>query len=274
MIATICAHQAAPQAWRPSVRAPQRRASLSVQRPRSHGIPRAAEVDCATAEQELLRQIGSLGYPAAIFPGDEQARAGIDAAVAALEAATPTPSSLQQPQRGGQPAEELLGDWQLVYASSGTYVTRTAPAQALLAASKLPGVGVSDVQQTLELAPAAEAGQGGQWSSSGGSGGGGGGGATLRITNAAKLGLFVFGEWALKITGEWRVQDSVLATISFDGYSLQLVGLLGLIKLPGMAKISVPTKSSATAEFSTTYLSPSLRVARGRSCNIFVFQRG
>ncbi|KAL4436142.1 hypothetical protein ABPG77_005590 [Micractinium sp. CCAP 211/92] len=189
----------------------------------------------ATAEQELLQQIKSLGYPAAIFPGDEQAREGIDAAVAALEAATPIPSPLQQPQRGGQPAPELLGAWRLVYASSGTYVTRTAAAQALLAASKLPG--------------------------------------TLRITNAAKLGLFVFGEWALQITGKWRIQSSELATISFDGFSLQLVGLLGLIKLPGMAKISVPANSSSSAEFSTTYLSPSLRVARGRSRNIFVFER-
>lgn len=245
--------------------------------------------------------------------------------MAALEAATPIPSPLQQAQRGGQPAEELLGAWNLVYASSGTYVTRTAAAQALLAASKLPGVGVSDVQQTLELSAHA-----GDVQDSTQSNGSSNGNTALRITNAAKLGLFVFGEWALKITGEWRVQDGVLATISFNGYSLQLVGLLGLIKLPGMAKvmplcspsllgcalprlscppslphpslpcrarsmpppaplctttrpfldptrprlqIGMPVKSGATAEFTTTYLSPSLRVARGRSRNIFVFHR-
>lgn len=161
-----------------------------------------------------------------------QAREGIDAAVAALEAATPIPSPLQQPQRGGQPAPELLGAWRLVYASSGTYVTRTAAAQALLAASKLPGVGVSDVQQTLEVSGGAGAGRDST------QGGGNGSGQTLRITNAAKLGLFVFGEWALQITGKWRIQSSELATISFDGFSLQLVSLLGLIKLPGMAKAS------------------------------------
>lgn len=237
----------------------------------------------STAEEGLLQQIKTLGYPAAIFPGDEQvlgtpttsvpallllpcqhrpvarllccaqtiscaarlqARAGIDAAVVALEAATLVPSPLQQPQRGGQPAPELLGDWKLVYASSGTYVTRTAAAQALLAASKLPGVGVSDVQQTLELSAVAEAGRGDAQSSSGGAAGAA---QVLRITNAAKLGLFVFGEWALQITGEWRVQDSVLATISFDGYSLQLVGLLGLVKLPAMAKASSLLRSCAVA---------------------------
>lgn len=269
-MAPTCICGTAPQAWRPSVQALPPRAGLSALRPRRLQAVSASSVTYSTAEEGLLQQIKTLGYPAAIFPGDEQARAGIDAAVVALEAATLVPSPLQQPQRGGQPAPELLGDWKLVYASSGTYVTRTAAAQALLAASKLPGVGVSDVQQTLELSAVAEAGRGDAQSSSGGAAGAA---QVLRITNAAKLGLFVFGEWALQITGEWRVQDSVLATISFDGYSLQLVGLLGLVKLPAMAKISVPVKSSASAEFSTTYLSPSLRVARGRSRNIFVFER-
>lgn len=271
-----------------------------------------ASLRATAAEQELLSSVEALGrYPTALFPGDEAGRAGIDAAIAALEAATPTPAPLRSPL--------LLGEWQLVYASSGTYVTRTAAAQALLAASALPGVGVGDIRQALQLPPADDAGSSGEASSSGsGSGSGDSPRRRLRTSNAAMLGLGPLGDWEVVINGDWRIESDTLARVVFDGFSLQLVGLLGVIKLPRMAKVcvlrcwkgarevlqlerccwgrcvlhalrftrrrpstptaasvqvSVPVPNGRSADFSTTYLSDALRVARGASGNIFVFSR-
>ncbi|PSC74132.1 Alkylglycerol monooxygenase [Micractinium conductrix] len=239
----------------------------------------AAQAECHAAEQELLTAVKSLGYPAAVFPGDEQQRAGIDAAIQTLEAATPTPSPLRQP--GGGPSPLLLGEWKLVYASSGTYVTRTTVAQALLAASRLPGCGVADIQQSLDRslegleAAAATASAGTATPGSSASAGGGGDGPParqLRTSNAARLGLGPFGEWEVVLGGTWAVQDGSLARVRFDGFTLQLVGMLGL-PLPRMAKVSVPVQNGRTAEFITSYLSERLRVARGATGNLFLFTR-
>ena len=92
--------------------------------------------------------------------------------------------------------------------------TRSAPAQALLAASRLPGVGVGDIRQSLHL-----------------------GSGQLRTSNAAGFGLGPFGDWEVVVGGVWDVQDGRLARVAFDGFTLQLVGLLGLLKLPSMAKV-------------------------------------
>jgi hypothetical protein len=207
---------------------------------------RAAAVDLAAAvpqaaatgsEQELLTAVKALGYPASIFPGDEAARSQIDSSVQHLEAANPTPAPLQQPGRGGQPSPLLLGDWKLVYASSGTYVTRTSGAQALLAASKLPGTGVADVQQSLRLEPSSSSsGSGSSSSSSSSSDGGGRAGQQLLTANAARFGLGPMGEWEVCINGVWDVQDGSLAKVSFTNFTLQLVGMLGF-NLPRMAKV-------------------------------------
>ena len=153
-----------------------------------------------------------------------QVRATIDSSIERLEQGSPIPSPLQQAERGGQPSDAILGDWKLVYASSGTYVTRTAAAQALVAASQLPGTGVADIQQSLSL-PEDRAG--------------GAAGSRLRTSNAACFGLGPFGEWEVCINGSWDIQDGRLARVSFDGFTLQLVGLLGLLRLPSMAKVGL-----------------------------------
>ena len=54
-------------------------------------------------------------------------------------------------------APSLLGDWALAFASDGTVVTRSAPAQLLAALSALPGVGISNIRQELDApAPGAQ----------------------------------------------------------------------------------------------------------------------
>lgn len=52
------------------------------------------------------------------------------------------------------PRSELLGEWALIYASNGTVVTRTTPAQLLSAFSTLPiGVGIESITQFLQVGP-------------------------------------------------------------------------------------------------------------------------
>ncbi|KAI3429815.1 hypothetical protein D9Q98_010128 [Chlorella vulgaris] len=229
--------------WTPAAR-PKRAARL--QNHRLLAASSSANVNSDIAERALLTAVDSLGYPAAIFPGNEPARSGIDSSIAQLEAATPTPSPLQPP------SGRLLADWKLVYASDGTYVTRTAAAQALVAVSKLPGVGVADIQQSLSESTAS---------------------SQLQTSNSAYFGLGPLGDWEVCINGVWDVQDGTLARVSFTGFTLQLRGLLGIIKLPRMAKVTVPIQNSRTADFYTTYLSDEVRIARGKSRNMFVFQK-
>ncbi len=50
----------------------------------------------------------------------------------------------------------LPGSWQLVYASNGTVVTRTAFARALFGLANLPGVGIDDIIQNLAVSEGAQ----------------------------------------------------------------------------------------------------------------------
>ena len=41
------------------------------------------------------------------------------------------------------------------------------------------------------------------------------------------FGLFLLGEWNATIYGSWQVEGPDLALVSFEGYSVQLVGAFG-----------------------------------------------
>lgn len=118
------------------------------------------------------------------------------------------------------PNPALFGDWLLAYASTGTYVTRTRVAQALLAASRVPGLGLGLVAQGLSRTPE----QG------------------IATTNLIRFSLGPLGCWEATIYGTWSVQDGCTALVAFDAFSVRLVGLLGL-RLPGMAQVSRRTAS-------------------------------
>jgi hypothetical protein len=99
-------------------------------------------------ESKLIQMIQGVSDPIAPpMDGGEESRrrSSIDEFVAEMEAASPEaePLSLESRQR-------LLGGWALMYASSGTVVTRSLIGRALNLLSKLPHVGLSDIAQTLD----------------------------------------------------------------------------------------------------------------------------
>jgi hypothetical protein len=102
----------------------------------------------ALKESKLIQMIQGVSDP--IAPAmdegeDSRKRSSIDEFVAEMEAvsAEAEPLSLESRQR-------LLGGWALLYASSGTVVTRSLIGRALTLLARLPHVGLSGVAQTLD----------------------------------------------------------------------------------------------------------------------------
>ncbi|GIL70401.1 hypothetical protein Vretimale_3589 [Volvox reticuliferus] len=115
---------------------------------------RFQDTECHLAEtkKELNFLLQTLGYPNTVLPGEPQAKSEIDKVLHRLEALTQAPEPLiwhQQPGGILGVSPLLLGEWELVYASNGILVTRTAPAELVRTASRLPGVGISDITQVV-----------------------------------------------------------------------------------------------------------------------------
>ena len=247
-------------------------------------------------EDRMAALVGSLGS-VAVLPGDEEQRTEIDALVRELEALTPIwrpmgggsrydwarSSELRGVATGPGPRPELDGVWRLVYASDGTYVTRSPPAQALRALSALPlGFGVRDIRQKLRV----DAREG-----------------VVRAANIAVIGLGPGGEWKVAVRGTWAPQgDGIVADVAFDELSVRPVSILGRAvdgreeareraggggglawgggELGGGMSLSLaelrvplPSDSQSAAQWQTTFLGDRYRVGRGRSANLFVFER-
>jgi len=264
-------------------------------------------------KRQLSRAIAKLGS-VAVLPGEEEERGRIDELIRDLEALAP----IRRPLGGGAagegkydwgtsreyesvsrrpagPREELEGVWRLVYASNGTYATRSAPAQAVYALSLLPlGFGVKEIQQRLKVDR--ERG-------------------TVRTVNVAVLSLGPLGEWKLGVRGAWEPRgDGVVASVRFDRATVRPVSILGCavdgfetqremmwgkggsppprggealvsprpqasgMALPGnlalpQLEVPLPSEGPGGAEWQTTFLGADFRVGRGRSQNVFLFER-
>ncbi|GFR46872.1 hypothetical protein Agub_g8513, partial [Astrephomene gubernaculifera] len=227
------------------------------------------DTECHLAEtkKELDRLLQNLGFPQTVLPGELKAKAEIDKVLHRLEALNPNPNPLQADieQRptgdlsGISPL--LLGEWELLYASNGTVVTRTAPAQwLLLSASKLPGMGLSDIEQVLSLSP---------------------GDGSLTASNSAVFGLGPLGSWRVGIQGVWRsAGDGRTARVLFDQMSVKPVAALGLPAPSWLPPLKLAAGGSAGggggrlgADWVTSFLDGELRIGRGRSGNTFLFRR-
>ncbi|GLC43895.1 hypothetical protein PLESTB_000920600 [Pleodorina starrii] len=244
---------------RPGCRLPSRCRALT-----ARASARFQDTECHLAEtkKELSFLLQSLGYPNTVLPGEARAKSEIDRVLHRLEALTPAPEPLLwQQQPGGVPGISplLLGAWELVYASNGILVTRTAPAELLRTASRLPGVGLSDISQVLSL------------NSSG----------SLVASNSAVFGFGPLGSWRVGIEGVWRDSgDGKTARVLFDQVSIKPDSAMGLPApswLPPLrlatGGTSGPGESRAGAPWITTFVDRDMRVGRGKEGEAFLFKR-
>lgn len=190
---------------------------------------------------ELFRRVEALGPQQALFPSRNEP---VDENVLRLEAVNPIPQPLRLDH-----LPSLLGKWQLVYASSGTVVTRWL--------SEIPGweegIKIKYVWQTLTV----------------------GSNEKIAAENGAVIDFFLLGEWQLRVQGVWTWgTNEQVAKVAFSAFSFQAT------KPFGQESLSLPELKIAVLEFlrnqalwTTSYLDQEIRVGRGATGNLFVFRR-
>lgn len=192
-------------------------------------------------KNELQQRIAELGLQQSIFPAADEI---CDRLVQQLENLNPSDRPLSVNQ-----LSTLAGDWQLIYASRGTVVTRQLVSLRGIGA----GVKIKRVWQELAVNNANQ----------------------IFAANCAEFNLPLLGEWRLQADGVWRWdRDERDAQVSFGAFSLQATKLLGISNwnLPAL-KIPVLKFMRNEALWKTSYLDSQIRVGRGATGNLFVFRR-
>lgn len=192
---------------------------------------------------QLLSQIEALGTQTALFPSPT---ATIDRLIEQLEQCNPIPHPLHP-----EVLPQLLGHWQLVYASRGTVVTRKLPPF-----SPPTGTGITLEQIWQTLTPGAAGTQ------------------AIAAENGADLKIPVLGNWRLRAEGKWcwQAEEGQVATVTFNAFAVQARQAFGQPQwqLPEL-KIPVLDFLRNQAWWRTSYLDGELRVGRGATGNLFVF---
>ncbi|MHC5762641.1 PAP/fibrillin family protein [Nostoc sp.] len=193
---------------------------------------------------ELLLRIDKLGLQQSLFPTSDEL---IDQLIQQLEGISPI---LQPLQPNYLPS--LLGNWQLVYASGGTIVTR----QIASIPDFLGVIKIKRVWQTLASDSNTR---------------------KISASNSAQLELPILGEWQLQANGHWKWgtgTDERTATVSFNSFSIQGTKPFALSNwsFPEL-KIPVLEFLQKEALWITSYLDEEIRVGRGATNNLFVFRR-
>lgn len=195
----------------------------------------------AALKTELWREVEALGPERCLFPSSG---APIDEIVQQLESNNPITRPLS-----ANHLPSLLGNWQLIYASRGTVVTRSF--------ASIPAFGqavkIKRVWQKLVA----------------------GGTGKISASNSAALDLPLLGEWQLQADGVWTWgMDEQIAKVKFDTFSLQATQPFGLSNwsLPEL-KIPVLELLQNEALWTTSYLDSEVRVGRGATGNLFAFRR-
>jgi PAP_fibrillin len=193
---------------------------------------------------ELLLRIDKLGLQQSLFPTSDEI---IDQLIQQLEGISPIPQPLQPNY-----LPSLLGNWQLVYASSGTIVTR----QIASIPDFLGVIKIKRVWQTLASDSNTR---------------------KISASNSAQIELPILGEWQLQANGNWKWgtgTDERTATVSFNSFSIQGTKpfVLSNWSFPEL-KIPVLEFLQKEALWITSYLDQEIRVGRGATNNLFVFRR-
>lgn len=189
---------------------------------------------------ELWQRVEASGINRALLPPPA---GSIDLIIQQLESINPIPRPLS-----GDRLPNLLGNWQLIYASNGTAVTRNLAPIFQIG----EGIQIKQVRQKLVA------------------------GCPRKITvfNSALLDLPLLGELQLQASGIWTWgEDERDAQVTFDTFSLQATKLFGLenARFPEL-KIPVWELLRKQALWTTSYLDAELRIGRGATGNLFVFR--
>ena len=183
---------------------------------------------------ELAQRLEALPSQQAIFP---QSEPDIDKIIQQLEAFNPNPQPLNFENQA-----LLSGNWQLIYASNGTVVTRQF--------AEIPSwmeIKIKEVYQILNC------------NNSG-----------IKTSNCAKIELPLLGEWKIEASGIWKCEeDEKTALVSFDAFAFQATKPLNLPEL----KIPVIEALRKEAVWITSYLDEEIRVGRGKTGNLFLFHK-
>ena len=190
---------------------------------------------------KLFSQVEILGKERSLLPFSDTS---IDETIQQLEDTNPIPQPLLPDN-----LSSLVGDWQLVYASNGTVVTRPIAEITSFLGS---GIKVNKIWQSLAV-------------------------EDLKITadNQALIELPLLGECKLSAEGIWRPElDQQAAKVTFNAFTAQATKFLGQSDwtLPEL-KIPVLEFLRNEALWITSYLDEDTRVGRGATGNLFVFCR-
>ncbi|MDZ7961183.1 MAG: PAP/fibrillin family protein [Aulosira sp. DedQUE10] len=202
----------------------------------------ADEATRSSLEAELLQRVEALGLQQSIFPSQDET---IDRIVQRLENINPTDRPLN-----ANHFSSLIGNWQLIYASRGTVVTR----QVLSLGEIGRGIKIKRVWQSLVASDR----------------------ENISASNCAEFDLPLLGEWRLQAEGVWRWgADEQTAKVTFAAFSVQATKPFGISSW-SFPELKIPVLEFLRNEalWTTSYLDSEIRVGRGATGNLFVFRRG
>lgn len=190
---------------------------------------------------KLLSQIEVLGKEQSLLPFSTP---HIDETIRELEDVNPILRSLSP-----EHLTTLAGEWQLIYASNGTVVTRPLADITNIFGS---GIKVKKIWQSINNFN-----------------------REIIASNQALIEFYLLGEYYLSAEGTWQPQpDEKTAIATFDLFSLQAT------KFVSQPDWTLPELQIPVLEFMrnqaiwiTSYLDEDTRIGRGATGNLFVFHR-
>lgn len=190
---------------------------------------------------ELFSQIEILGKEQSLLPFSAP---HIEETIRELENVNPIVRSLSP-----EHLATLDGEWQLIYASNGTVITRPIAEITNLLGSAIQ---VKKIWQSINSL-----------------------GGEIFASNQALIELPFFGEYQLGAEGTWQPQpDEQTATVTFDFFYFQATKFLSQPDwtLPEL-QIPVLDILKNEAVWITSYLDEDTRIGRGATGNLFVFHK-
>lgn len=190
---------------------------------------------------KLRQQIEALNSQQALFPDPNPS---INEIIQSLEKITPISQPLQPDY-----LPYLVGEWDLIYASQGTVVTR----QVASISTWKEVIKIDRVWQKLILDEHHQ----------------------IQAINAALLNIPGLGKWQLQANGIWKWQTpEQIAQVSFSSFSVQAKQPFSWSSWSS-PELTIPVLEwmRSQAIWITSYLDAEIRVGRGATGNLFVFRR-